>query len=544
VKVFPATVWLLGLAGLLQGAALALPDWAVWPGAAAGEAVGFWQWLGMTLLAWVLLRNGGARASGARATVFRMTWWFSTAWLMAVMWWLFISMHRYGGLPAPVAALAVGGLCAGFGAIYAGMMVLCTRFAEAGAKVWAWPLCFASLWTQAELVRAQLLTGLPWGAVGYAHVDSPLATLAPWVGVYGVGWLAALLAAFSAQAIFLKSKAAICWFATLLFGVALSCALATRLSDQSHRSSSMEQGVEVALLQGNIPQDEKFTRGKGVELALDWYAQQIAKTNVKLILAPETAVPLLPQELDPGYWQQWASSPTLKQGGAVMTGVPLGNPRDGYSNSVIAVVAQAEGASTRVAYQYDKHHLVPFGEFIPPFFRWFTDRMHIPLGDFNRGGLMQPSWRFLGLNWAPNICFEDLFGEELAKRFVTEGDAPDVLVNFSNLGWFGDSSAIAQHLNISRMRSKELARPMVRVTNTGASAVINDRGEVTAAVPPHQRVVAKVWVPVRHAETTPYSQWVGAWGLWPVWGICLLGLLVCGLFGLPGGWFRIVTPEN
>ena len=506
--------------------------------------MGLWQWLGMTPLCWVLLRNAQLRTNGVRAATFRVTWWFSTVWLMSVMWWLFISMHRYGGLPAFVAALAVVCLCASFGAIYAAMVAWCARFAGTSRRAWVWPLGFASLWTAAELVRAQLLTGLPWGAVGYAHLDSPLSALAPWVGVYGMGWLAALLAAFSAQALFVKSKATVLWLAALVGGVAVACVLADRLGEQSYLSAAQEQQVEVALLQGNIPQDEKFTRGKGVELALDWYAQQIAKTNVQLILAPETAVPLLPQELEPGYWQQWTTSPTLKQGGAVMTGVPLGNPKDGYSNSVVAVEAQTAGASPPFAYQYDKHHLVPFGEFIPPFFKWFTEWMHIPLGDFNRGGLTQPSWRFLGLNWAPNICFEDLFGEELAKRFVADADPPDVLVNFSNLGWFGDSSAIAQHLNISRMRSKELARPMVRVTNTGASAVINDRGVVTSAVPPHQRTAAQVMVPVRHSGKTPYSQWVGVWGLWPVWGICLLGLSICGLFGLCCRRFRIVTPGN
>src|SRR5205814_7113342 len=112
----------------------------------------------------------------------------------------------------------------------------------------------------------------------------------------------------------------------------------------------------------------------------------------------------------------------------------------------------------------DKLHLVPFGEFIPFGFRWFTDAMGIPLGDFERGVANPPSFGVRGQWVAPNICYEDLFGEELARRFVDPALAPTVFANFSNIGWFGDTEAIPQHLNISRLRTLEFERPMLRAT--------------------------------------------------------------------------------
>ena len=117
---------------------------------------------------------------------------------------------------------------------------------------------------------------------------------------------------------------------------------------------------------------------------------------------------------------------------------------------------------------------MPFGEFIPTGFRWFTELMNIPLGDFNRGPLGRAVVRRRhGSASRANICYEDLFGEELAARFEDPANAPTIFANISNIGWFGDTIAVAQHLQISRMRTLEFQRPMLRATNTGATVVID-----------------------------------------------------------------------
>jgi apolipoprotein N-acyltransferase len=276
--------------------------------------------------------------------------------------------------------------------------------------------------------------------------------------------------------------------------------------------------LSLALLQGNIPQDEKFEQGTGVPMALQWYAEQLKASTAALTIAPETALPLLPSDLPAGYL------PALQQrveagSQAALIGIPLGHMAEGYTNSVIAL-APAAGRASSQPYQYDKHHLVPFGEFIPPAFRWFTQLMDIPLGDFNRGAVGQPSFAWQGQRLAPNICYEDLFGEELGARFADPATAPTVFVNISNLAWFGDGAAMSQHMNISRLRALEFARPMVRATNTGATVVIDHGGQVTASLPRSTRGVLRTEVEGRNGVTF-YAGWVSHLGLWPLWLLAL-----------------------
>jgi apolipoprotein N-acyltransferase len=166
-------------------------------------------------------------------------------------------------------------------------------------------------------------------------------------------------------------------------------------------------------------------------------------------------------------------------------------------------------------YRYDKHHLVPFGEFIPTGFRWFTQLMNIPLGDFNRGPVGPASFAVHGERIGANICYEDLFGEELAARFEDDATAPTIFANISNIGWFGDTIAIDQHLQISRMRALEFERPMLRATNTGATVVIDHHGRVTHSLPRFTQGVLEGTVQGR-TGLTPFAWWAARVGLWPL----------------------------
>jgi apolipoprotein N-acyltransferase len=466
---------------------------------------------------------------------------FATGWLASTFGWLFIAMHTYGGLPAVLAVLAVLLLAAVLGLYYA---LACAAWRAWARGPWQQVLGFAVLWTLAELARSQWFTGFGWGAIGYAHVQGPLAWLAPWVGVFGVGAVAAGLAAALAVAYTGRKgctdaqqggtqtdtpRTAGAWgraawgrgWLPLLSLGALVLALPLLPAIQGAQWTQSQGRLSVTLLQGNIPQDEKFQPGSGVPLALQWYAEQLTASTSDLVVAPETAIPLLPQQLPEGYLHALAGH-FDRPGPAALVGIPLGSYEEGYTNSVIGL--QAEQARP---WRYDKHHLVPFGEFIPPWFKWFTAMMNIPLGDFNRGDVAQPPFEVRGQRLGAHICYEDLFGEELAQRFRDPARAPTVFVNLSNIGWFDNSLAIPQHLSIARMRALELQRPFVRATNTGATVVIDHHGQVQAALPVLTRGVLTSSVEGR-SGTTPYAWWAARWGLWPLWLLCTVvaGLLL------------------
>lgn len=485
------------LAGLAQALAIAAP----WD----GEPRGWLQLLSLAVLGILLQRSPTVRRAGV------LGWLFATAWLTGTFWWLFVSMHYYGGLAAPLAVLAVLLLAAFLASYYGIAAAVAARLGSRGPVRAA--IALAAAWTLAELARGTLLTGFPWGAGGYAHVDGPLAALAPFVGVYGIGFVAALLAALAAAIVTTRSLRPAA--ALVAVGVAATAA-AWNAREPSTRTVDGARPLAVTLLQGNIPQDEKFQGGTGIPLALHWYGLQLRDAPGPLVVAPETAIPLLPQQLPEGYMamveRQFADGKR-----AALVGLPLGSLEQGYTNSVHGL---RDGKTT---YRYDKHHLVPFGEFIPPLFKWFTQMMNIPLGDFNRGDVGQASFEWQGQRLAPNVCYEDLFGEELAARFRDPALAPTVFVNVSNIGWFGDTVAIDQHLHISRMRALEFERPMLRATNTGATVAIDHRGTVTHSLPRLKRGVLQAQVEGR-TGLTPFAAWASRWGLWPL-ALAALGLL-------------------
>ena len=471
--------------------------------------VATWAWwlpvLCLVALVWRLNKSGARRAA-------LLGWCYGTAWLVAGVWWLFISLHRYGGLPAPLATAAVLALCAALSLYLAAACGLYARWRSSlpGSDA----LLFAALWFLAEWARAVIFTGFPWLAAGYSQVDGPLATLAPWVGVYGVGalmaWAAALGAALGGLSMARRFAVGSAVAAVLLLpglaGTVLFTAPAGSLS--------------VALLQPNVRQDEKFATERLPD-TLAWVARQLTAATADLVVAPETAVPLLPGQLEafaPGYWTALAAHFSVP-GRAALIGVPLGDFDSGYTNSVAGLSAQTVDPAP--AYRYDKQHLVPFGEFIPPGFRWFTELMNIPLGDFSRGVLNPPSFVVGAQRVAPNICYEDLFGEELARRFVDPALAPTVFANVSNIGWFGNTIAIDQHRHISRFRTLEFQRPMIRATNTGATALIDHQGRVLSELPRHTQGVLLGQVQGR-TGTTPFAWWAARAGLWPLVGLALL----------------------
>ncbi len=504
-------------AGLAHAASIAAP-WS-------GEPLWWLQLLAMGLLVWQVLRADSPRQAAWSG------WLFATAWLCGTFWWLFISMHTYGGLNAAVTVLAIFALAAVLALYYAAACYAFRRFRGDSRVMTA--AFFAVLWVMAEMARGTWFTGFGWGAAGYAHLDS-LAALAKYVGAYGMAGLAAFVACSLAMGVMGQhSRPAAGGFSGGRAKALLPVALIALLALAGDREYSAPAGqLDVALLQGNIKQSEKFEPSTGIADALAWYGEQMHAAKAALVVAPETAIPLLPSQLPQDYWERVtapfralppAAAEPARAAQALLVGIPLGSYSAGYTNSVLGVKPGQASPELAGAYRYDKHHLVPFGEFIPPLFKWFTQMMNIPLGDFNRGAIGQASFEWQGQRLAPNICYEDLFGEELGARFIDPAKAPTVFVNISNIGWFGNTLAIDQHRNISRMRALEFERPFIRATNTGDTVIINHKGQVSHALPRHTRGVLTGTVEGRSGSAavgdgvTPFAWWVARLGLYPIW---------------------------
>jgi apolipoprotein N-acyltransferase len=410
--------------------------------------------------------------------------------------WVYVSLHNFGGMPLPLAALATALFCAFLALLPAGAAWLQARIP---APPWVRAcLLIPAAWTLFEWLRGWIFTGFPWLSAGYAAVGWPLQGYAPLLGVFGLSFLTLALAGL-AWLLFRRRKAppVIAFIVLLAAGEALRHVEWTRAAGEP---------VRAALLQGNIEQDLKF-RPERYPPILETYARLAETSNAGLIVLPETAIPRFYDRIDPDYLAALEAL-AKRNGGDLLLGVPYRTSDGRYFNSVISL-----GASPRQAYH--KSHLVPFGEFIPPGFGWVLAVLQIPLSDFSRGGHEQPPIEAAGQRIAVNVCYEDAFGDEIARRLPEA----TLLVNVSNVAWFGDSLAPAQHLQIARLRAIETGRMHLAATNTGITAAIDRDGRVLARLPQFEEGRLEA-VAQGYSGMTPYARFFD----WPVVALSLLVL--------------------
>lgn len=473
-----------------------------------------WHWLMILSLAGLLalLENKTPRQGFVLGLLFGMG-------LFGVgVSWIYISLTQYGGMAMWLGALATLLFCLLLALFPALAAWLTMRLALGRASAVRWCLIFPSAWTLMEWVRSWLFTGFPWLSAGYAQVpDGVLSGYAPLFGVFGVSWLSAFCAGtlvWLLRDAWLPGK----WLVPLALFVGLLGA------GEGLKRVGWTQPVgapfRVALVQGNIAQDMKWRPEKAAQTLMQ-YAEQIAQTNARLVVLPETAFPMFFQDLPPGFTQQleaWAK----RQDTEVLFGVPTGEIDGRYYNSVASI-----GYSPTQFYH--KQHLVAFGEFVPPGFAWVVKVLHIPLSDFARGEKYQAPLNVAGQKIAVNICYEDAFGEEIIRALPEA----TLLVNVTNDAWFGDSFASWQHAQMSQMRALETGRFMLRATNTGVTAIINQKGRVLVALPEFTQDVLSGEAQA-YSGATPYVRW----GNWPV---VLFWLFILAWFALQTAKKKKVT---
>jgi apolipoprotein N-acyltransferase len=325
----------------------------------------------------------------------------------------------------------------------------------------------------------------------------------PVIGVYGVSALTAGIAAGLVYAwlnVANRLRALMLSVALLVIGSLLA------FIPWSHPAG---ESISVALLQGNISQTIKWSPEQA-QRTLRQYLDMVRMAEAKLIVLPETALPMLADQIDPSYLAALKQHAVSQQGDILLGVVEAKN--NNYYNSAISV-------GTSPAQAYSKSHLVPFGEYIPlkGVFGWiYEDLLHMPLSDLSRGTSRKPL-HIAGQKIGVNICYEDVFGEEIAQQLPEAG----LLVNISNDAWYGRSFAAEQHMQFSQVRAIETGRMVLRSTNTGATAIIGRDGQVRQHAP-HDEGLILVGKAQSYQGTTPYVRW----GTYLFIILSVLGLLV------------------
>jgi len=438
---------------------------------------------------WVTAKS--PRAAAATGFLFGM------GMFLAGVSWVYVSLHRFGAMPAPLAALATFGFCAVLSA-YPALAGYVQARLRAGPALRA-ALVIPACWVLGEWLRATLFTGFPWLTLGNAAPGTPLAGYSPLAGAYG----ASLVLAIGAGLLWCVALGQARWRAAAAFAV-----LGAGGAALSGLAWTTPAGAPVAasILQGNVPQDLKFDPDRYAR-TLEAYARLAEGSSARLIVLPETAVPRMLDSVDPAYLARLDAA-AKKNGGDLLLGVPVRTAPREYYNAVLSL-----GASPRQL--YFKSHLVPFGEFVPWGFRWVVQVLSIPLADFSRGPARAQPLAVAGQRVAVNICYEDAYGAELIRQLPEA----TLLVNVSNVAWFGDSLAPAQHLQIARARALETGRAHLAATNTGITAAIGQDGRVLGRLAPFTE--GRLDIDVQgYAGATPYVRT----GDWPVLGACLLVL--------------------
>lgn len=432
--------------------------------------------------------------------------------------WVYVSLHDFGAMPAPLAVIATFLFCAIYAALPAAAGYACARPRVPAAV----RLCLLApaAWTLAEWMRGWVFTGFPWLATGYSQIpESPLAGYAPILGIYGVS----LAAAASAGLIVVLGLRATDKAGGLIRRVILHPTAFILVViwlggwglKQVEWTTPVGAPFNASLLQGNVAQDQKW-REERVRPTLEIYRLLTESAPGKLIILPETALPLFLEQVPQDYLAALAASARARDGD-ILIGVVERKASGEYFNSVVSL-----GSAPQQAYR--KSHLVPFGEFIPlrPVLAWIVNVLAIPLQDFSRGAQDQRPLAVAGQRVAVNICYEDAFGEEIIRQLPEA----TVLANVSNVAWFGRTLAPRQHLQIAQARAIETGRSMLRATNTGVTAVIGPRGEVLAAAPEFE--IATVTYAVQgYGGATPYVRW----GNYTMLALCAVLIAVGGWLG-------------
>lgn len=433
-------------------------------------------------------------------------WLFGSGFFGVGASWVFVSINVYGNAGAPFAAFLTGLFVMGLALLFSLQAWLTQRYFNRSFYLFS----FAALWILGEWFRSWFLTGFPWLYLGYPHVESSFAGIAPLFGVMGISLVVALSgAAFGEMYLAWRRtgstyEMARTYMPTGLFFLWILSALSANLTWVSPTGES----IDVGIVQANIDQGQKFDSAFIEENLESYDALSAPLWDNDVVVWPETAIPYVYDNASPvvSYFRSQANATNS----TLVTGI-FGRTDSGLHNSITSL-----GNGSGI---YHKQKLVPFGEYTPlrSVFSTLLQIFDLPMSSLNKGPSGQAPLTAGDFSVAPFICYEVVY-PDFVRRFAKSAD---YLVTISNDTWFGASWGPLQHLEMAQMRALENGRYMIRATNNGVSAIINEKGEVISRTAQFQAEVLSGTVQIFDGRT-PFSYW----GSWPVLLICLFLILI------------------
>ena len=465
--------WFFYLAPLLAGAMypLAFAPFAIRPVALVALA-----------LFWFCLRGSSCKLAA------RQGWLFGVGMFGVGVNWIYHSLHLFGQAVAPLAFVGAAffvAVVALYPALFAWVQA---RFFAKTQGVSREFFVLPILWFSLEWFREWFLVGFPWLQIGYTGLDTPLQSLASWGGVLMLSLAISLMAGAFAAAL-VHRRLSVLLSSVVVFVLLL---MMGQLSGVQQWGSDVGAPLRVRMVQGNIEQGIKFeprhllpSLQKYVDLSLEGDA------DYDLLIWPETAVPVYFEQAE-GFLQPFKDELLAREAHWLMGGFSWRDLTEETFNTVRVATLDEH-------VDYQKRHLVPFGEYMP--FRWVLDFLRrwvaIPMSDISAGE-GEPEPLPVGKTLAAiSICYDDAFGLEVIRQLP----AAHYLVNVSNDAWFGDSWAPVQHQEIARLRALETDRHLLRSTNTGVTSSIDRLGVVQASAAQFEATVLDVEIQPRQGET-------------------------------------------